>query len=279
MRKLRDGDAAPPRTRRSMLAYGVGAMAAAIFGGCREDEVEAMLMRGTEGQSADGRAASEGRLVARPPGTVQSAPAGQHGLKLGSRRDGLLYVPAGYRRETPAPLALMLHGAGGNAHHGLSLLKSFADASGLILLAPDSRGDTWDVILDRYGPDVTFIDSALAQTFEHYNVDTKRLAIGGFSDGASYALSLGITNGDLFTHVIAFSPGFMVPTRQQGKPRLYVSHGTQDRVLPIDRCSRRIVPQVRRAGYDTTYREFDGPHTVPPDIAREAVKWFIDGRK
>ncbi len=31
----------------------------------------------------------------------------------------------------------------------------------------------------------------------------------GFSDGASYALSLGVPNGDLFTHIVAFSPGFM----------------------------------------------------------------------
>jgi predicted esterase len=34
------------------------------------------------------------------------------------------------------------------------------------------------------------------------------LAVSGFSDGASYALSIGPANGDLFTHVMAFSPGF-----------------------------------------------------------------------
>lgn len=31
----------------------------------------------------------------------------------------------------------------------------------------------------------------------------------GFSDGASYALSLGQPNADVFSHIIAFSPGFM----------------------------------------------------------------------
>jgi phospholipase/carboxylesterase len=29
---------------------------------------------------------------------------------------------------------------------------------------------------------------------------------------ASYALSLGIANGNLFSHVLAFSPGFLAPT-------------------------------------------------------------------
>jgi predicted esterase len=101
-------------------------------------------------------------------------------------------------------------------------------------------------------------------------VDTTRLAIGGFSDGATYALSLGITNGDLFTHVIAFSPGFMVPATQRGEPHVFVSHGTKDQILSIDVCSRRIVRRLRDAGYDVLYREFDGGHTVPAAIAREA---------
>jgi predicted esterase len=45
--------------------------------------------------------------------------------------------------------------------------------------------------------------------------------------------------------------------------------------LPIDRCSRAIVPQLERAGYEVRYREFDSGHVVGPEIAREAVGWFI----
>jgi predicted esterase len=66
----------------------------------------------------------------------------------------------------------------------------------------------------------------------------------------------------------------MAPAAQHGTPRIFVSHGTQDRVLPIERCSRRVVPQLERAGYDVLYHEFDGPHTVPPEIARQAARWF-----
>ena len=62
-------------------------------------------------------------------------------------------------------------------------------------------------------------------SISRYAFDPAHIAVGGFSDGASYALSVGITNGDLFTDVIAFSPGFMAPARQQGKPRLFISHG------------------------------------------------------
>jgi predicted esterase len=114
--------------------------------------------------------------------------------------------------------------------------------------------------------------------FSRYAVDPGRIAVGGFSDGASYALSLGITNGDLFGHVLAFSPGFMAPAAQVGFPRVFVSHGAHDTVLPVDRCSRRIVPELERAGYDVRYREFEGGHVVPPEIGREAVNWFAAGQ-
>jgi phospholipase/carboxylesterase len=167
-----------------------------------------------------------------------------------------------------------LHGAAGAARYGVDLLRSPSDALGLLVLAPTARGPTWDVILGGYGPDVDFLDRALEFVFGRWAVDPTRLAVGGFSDGASYALSLGLANGDLFTHILAFSPGFAAPACHRGRPRIYVSHGTHDRVLPIERCGRELVPMLRRAGYDVRYREFDGPHTVPAEIAREAAGWF-----
>ena len=195
-------------------------------------------------------------------------------MGLDSGRDGLLYVPPGHDATGKTPLALTLHGAGGDARSGLSHLIGLADEFGLVLLAPESRGRTWDVLAGGFGPDVGFIDRALEQTFDRLNVDAGRLAITGFSDGASYALSLGLTNGDLFTHAIAFSPGFAAPADRRGKPPVFVSHGKRDRVLPIERCSRRIVPQLEREGYEVSYREFDGPHTVPGEVARGALEWF-----
>ena len=229
----------------------------------------------TRQQKSSRETAAEGRLLARPAQPSGTAPIGLQPLGLDGDRDGLLYVPKGYQVNQPAPLVLMLHGAGGNASGGISPFQHLADEHGLILLAVDSRHQTWDVLRGGYGPDITFIDQALEQTFSRYAIDSTHIAVEGFSDGASYALSVGITNGDLFTHVIAFSPGFMAPTDQRGKPHLFICHGKWDNVLPIDRCSRRIVPQVQRAGYDVLYREFNGFHTVPNAIAKEALDWFI----
>jgi len=47
-----------------------------------------------------------------------------------------------------------------------------------------------------------------------------------------------------------------------------------DQVLPIDQCSRVIVPRLRSMGYDVAFREFDGRHELPPDVANEAMRWL-----
>ena len=218
----------------------------------------------------------EGRLLARPGDrcrTARSPGPGTSPLGLRRGRDGLLRVPASLR--SPVPLLVMLHGAGGTAAQALSLVAGCAERDQVLVLAPESEGGTWDVIRDEYGPDVGFIDRALERVFASFDVDANRIAVGGFSDGASYALSIGIGNGGLIRDILAFSPGFAAPTQAEGAPRVFISHGTEDRVLPIDRCSRRLAPALRAAGYDLDYREFNGGHVVPVEMVEAAFARFL----
>jgi len=261
--------------RRRLLGIGAAGIVVTASAGFSGDGLADIAVASEQHEERERQARyAQGRLTTRPGTPREDGPTGLHPLGLGSQRDGLLFVPDDYRADQPAPLVLMLHGAGGDARGGLRPLHDLANEAGLILLAVDSRGKTWDVAMGGYGPDVAFVDRALAQTFARYAIDPARIAVEGFSDGASYAISLGITNGDLFTDVMAFSPGFSWPGDEIGKPDLYVSHGVHDNVLPIDQCSRRIVPRLRRAGYDVQYREFDGGHAYPPEIVQEALAWF-----
>jgi phospholipase/carboxylesterase len=124
------------------------------------------------------------------------------------------------------------------------------------------------------GRDARFIDRMVTTVIDRASIDPERVAVGGFSDGASYALLMGLTNGSLFKRIIAFSPGYLAPSPREGKPRLFVSHGTADTVLPIARCSRVIVPMLRREGYDVDYVEFEGGHRVLPEIRERAMQWL-----
>jgi phospholipase/carboxylesterase len=201
---------------------------------------------------------------------------GQQKLKLAEGdRDGVLYIPQTYKPDVATPLVLMFHGAGSM---GLNVAYTFpiADALGFIVLAPDSRDEaTWDMLLHGFSEDVEFIGAALKDTYARCNVDRTRMAIAGHSDGASYSLSLGLGVGDTFGHVLAFSPGVMTPAEVHGKPKVFISHGISDPVMPIDITSRKFVARLKGLGYDVTFREYEGRHGVPPAVAREGFEWFL----
>ena len=103
----------------------------------------------------------------------------------------------------------------------------------------------WDELLGAFGPDQEFIGTALRWTFANCAIDRSRVALAGVSDGASYALSLGIGNGDTFSHLIAFSPAFVLPAQARGKPRIFISHGTKDPVMPIETTGRDVVRRLK----------------------------------
>ncbi|MGQ5261558.1 alpha/beta hydrolase [Micromonospora sp. ZYX-F-536] len=219
-----------------------------------------------------------GRLSARVHPPVASAPTG---LVPMTGADGALVAMA-YAPEPAADgaayrLVVLLHGAGGSARQGLDLLLPVADAQHLLLVAPHASASSWDLIAGGFGADVRRIDGLLATVFDGYPV--RDVTLGGFSDGASYALSLGLANGDLVDAVVAFSPGFAAPPATHGRPRIYVSHGVDDRVLPIDMCSRRLVPHLHSLGYDVTYEEFPDGHEVPTSVRESATAWLTMARR
>jgi phospholipase/carboxylesterase len=217
--------------------------------------------------------AEPGRLTVRPKANASPSAQGRSAVGLDSRRDAILQLPAN-APAGPLPLLVLLHGANGTGEGILRRVGAAADEAGVAVLAPDSRGTTWDAIRDDFGNDVAFLDRALERTFDRASIDPARIAVGGFSDGATYAISLGLINGDLLRRVVAFSPGFVVDGPLHGHPQFFVSHGTADPILPIDRCSRVIVPRLRQRGYDVTFREFEGRHEVPAAIAAEGMRWI-----
>lgn len=222
------------------------------------------------------RPVGSARLKSRPGQPTQPAKTGLRELGLVAGRDAWLFVPDSYVREHPVPLIVMLHGARGK--RGLEVFAERATKKGIAVLVPDSRGSTWDLIASGFtqlGPDVVFIDRALRSTFSSIAVDPRHIAMAGFSDGASYALSLGMANGDLFTHVMAYSPGGLLPPSVRGRPRIFIAHGIYDNVLPIKTSSREIMSRLLQSGYAPTYREFRGGHSIDLDVVEESFRWFI----
>ncbi|TWB29120.1 alpha/beta hydrolase [Nitrospirillum bahiense] len=228
-------------------------------------------------------------LAARPLASPSTAEVRPGPLRLG---DGVVYAPKSYQPGHPLPLLVMLHGASQRGADMVLRLARAAEARGVIIAAPDSGDYTWDMLAarkhevderwgPRYGTDPARIDAFLAQVFARYAVEPSRVALAGFSDGATYALSLGPENLDLFTALIAFSPGRVAPLHTGGRltdggqARVFISHGKDDRVLPLEETARTTVPAFKRRGFLVDLRVFEGGHTMPPEVVESALDWWL----
>jgi predicted esterase len=216
-------------------------------------------------------------LRARPSATAPALAPGEISLANGA----VAYRPA----KAPAgalPLIVLLHGAGGYPPGFLQKMEPVADQLGVILLAPHSVGRTWDLIENMraeeqpwHGADAQRLDRSLADLFGRAAIDPSHVILLGFSDGASYALSLGLSNPKLFTAVIALSPGMIAPlARVDHQQRVFIAHGRSDHVLPFD-ATRDIADRLRGSGANVRFRPFDGDHRIDPQALTEALQWTL----
>ena len=226
----------------------------------------------------------------QPPAAQPAAPQAQATRGVITLGDGALaYVPARLPAG-PAPLLILLHGAGGRAVHMIDRFRAEADRSGIVLLAPKSAGLTWDAIRggarrDRRraasaDTDPPRIEAALARLRNRVAVDPRRVALGGFSDGASYALTIAPLRPDLYGAILAFSPGMMIRLDgRRGHQDVFLSHGRSDRILPFANAADRLVPILEGHRHRVTFRPFDGGHEVPDEMIRQGVAaWLGRGR-
>ncbi len=134
-------------------------------------------------------------------------PYGQSRLGLSDEgRDGTLYIPKSYKPGTKMPLLIMLHGFSGWGDNQRSLF-ALAEELGFIVITPESRDITWGKEAPGFDQDVRYIGAAFRHVGSIVNIDFDRVALGGQSDGAGYALTMGLAYGDTFNHVIVLAGG------------------------------------------------------------------------
>lgn len=253
-------------SRRRFLARGGAGLLGLGVAGCLPDESALFGPRFDPAHLTINR---------RPP-TIEPE-VGMTWLGIDTRgRDGYMYVPESYDPDVPATLLVALHGRGMNVE-GWQAFSSYCDETGMILLAPESRDRSWDLtITGFFGVDVIFLSLAIDHVLARCNIDSSRIGLMGISDGGTYALSLGASNGDFFTHIISVAPGFFSPGRElRGSPLIWLAHGLSDEVFDEEYSHYEILPELREQEYTVQYVQFEGGHEFPPAVQEQAMDWFL----
>lgn len=209
-----------------------------------------------------------------------------------------LYVPPGTEPGQRLPLLLMFPGTGGKGRDLVSAMQPAADRAHFAVLgfSPGSGNFlTVDNFFDdlergkasakvdwpepRFGRDVEMVDGALLRVFATTPIDPRRIGLFGFSHGASYALTLGTANPQLFSSIAALSPGILVINRDvAGGQAIFLAHGKSDTVQPYRRTACSFVPQLTKLGNQVEFHGFEGGHELTPEMVASAVKHFLGER-
>jgi phospholipase/carboxylesterase len=191
-------------------------------------------------------------------------------------------------RERPAAgdpegLIVLFHGRGADEDDLFPLLDVLDPGRRLLGVTPRGPlslppgGAHWYVVRQVGFPDpTTFLQTVAAagEWLEGLGFPPERTILGGFSQGAVMAYSLGLGAGRPQPAAIVALSGF-IPTVEgfeldlDDAPPVAIGHGTYDPIIPVE-FGRRAAAALPQAAY----REYPLPHTIDPRFAFELGAWI-----
>ena len=195
------------------------------------------------------------------------------------------------------PLVILLHGYGSNEADLFGLAKDFPPEFMVILArAPYtlSLGQyAWFAL--NYSSGAAVHDAVQAESSRlalkrfidevsnEFKVDTERVFLVGFSQGAIMSYSVGLTYPQLVRGIGALSGRLLEEikpminiSRKAGEANIevFLAHGVLDKVLPVERA-REAKSYLVGLDVSLTYNEYEIPHTISTEESQALIKWLL----
>lgn len=219
-----------------------------------------------------------------PSAPTNEAPPGPGGvIQLdGGPSRAILLAPDTIDPARAYPLITVLHGAGRQDEILVRAYREEAARRQALFLVPRSTQATWDLFVGANRDDLDFLMRVYRGIYARYRIDHARQSLIGYSDGATYALAIGLSNPRVFSAVVAWAPGFVLVDRSrfapdEPKPRVLVEHGTHDQVFPFEEIAARNRQILTDLGYDVDFRvDENGIHWPRREFQRDALDWLLN---
>ena len=210
----------------------------------------------------------------------EPSPLGEVDLEQGEA-SAVLLTPSEIDPSRRYPLFTVLHGAGRQNEMLVKACRGEPDRRQAFFLVPRSVDPTWDLIVGGERKDLGFLEFAYDLIYRRYPIAADRQVLIGYSDGASYALSLALSNPRLFEAALCWAAGFVVLDRDNvaeddPKPRVYLEYGTHDELFAFDRVALPMKETLEQAGYGVEFSvDEGGRHWPSGTFQAEALDWYF----
>ncbi|WP_435093810.1 alpha/beta hydrolase [Halorubrum sp. N11] len=197
--------------------------------------------------------------------------------------------------DEPAPAVFVLHGRGADEEDLLPVARHLPDELHVVSLrAPDplQGGYTWYELdlsgggLEASQPDAAefrrsldLVAESVDAAVDDYDLDSDRLGLLGFSQGAITSLSLVLEDPDRYAWVVALH-GYLADTHVDfdpegitGKP-VFVGAGAGDRVIPESR-SAAAADRFAEIGAAVTRGSYPGGHGIGQQELSDLVAFVV----
>ena len=179
-------------------------------------------------------------------------------------------------RENSRPLIIALHGGTGHGRDTLWHWLTSARSNDMSVMAPTSIDDTWSLFQVELD-----LHAILENLTELTNTipEPSAILLAGMSDGATYALQLGLKRPDLFPNVAAFSgmldPSLLAePPSPSNNQHIYWLHGHRDTMFPFE-LANESVAALKTKGLDVVLDEQAGlGHSFASSRVPATLDWF-----
>ncbi|MDP7619264.1 MAG: alpha/beta fold hydrolase [Dehalococcoidia bacterium] len=210
--------------------------------------------------------------------------------------DALPFVtirPDGYDSAHKYPLIILLHGFGATMYDLAGLAPAISE-TGYVYACPNAP-----VAMDIGGGQVGFgwtppdgfndpewaqrsedlLDRSIAEMFGATDANPGITVLLGFSQGGGLAYRYGLIRPDVFAGVVALSTGFpradgfdQTLPLQRFQP-IFIGHGTQDPVVPVE-SGRTAKTHLVELGYAPEHHEYPIGHEISDEEIRDLATWL-----
>lgn len=193
-------------------------------------------------------------------------------------REYWVFVPTGLDRDTPVPLVVAIHGAGGDAlgMRTLTGLNEHAESRKFIVVYPEGLENTWRVVGSNRDSD--FLNAVVDRVSQDLPVDPRRVLATGMSQGALMSHRLGCTERP-FQAIAAVAASvsmlFENCPHPDPVPALFVL-GSEDAIFPYEEEPANLLGHWGALGGAAFWADRIGctmppVHDTLPDIAPDGL--------